>query len=385
MIKPLYVLSLLLLFAGPSFSQIPSPIDTFYHRLFLRNSDVQGVTVDTTYRTTIMPLLKNAYSQKFSMGTVKGCMINLILFQTNKNAADSINVFRQNIACPFTPGLWSEFNGASIGDSCWYGNCPSPSILVWRENLMLQISVIFSGDTQYRATIIDIAKKIMDNFTANAVCMDHDTASEHCAASSLPSDASVWNFTGDTLQIDSIKVEYDKVKYPQCALMFSIMAERSMYFAFNGDTMKEHLDCIGSSANCKIYDYNRIVPGSGVQKMKIRPFYMEPFFQFRIDTHFDSLPTGANVNYCADSLATIQARIVFYAGKYSASLLVTGWINSPSTGVAFHEKVFHSPAKLRHSSGQYYDVLGRKIPQTLVRKNNKQELIKAVYLKSKPQ
>ena len=383
--KPFYVLSLLLLVAGPSFSQIPSPIDTFYHRLLLRNSDVQGVTVDTTYQTTFMPLLKSSYCQKFSMGTVKGCMINLILFHTNKNAADSINVFRQNIACPFFPGLWSEFNGASIGDSCWYGNCPAPSILVWRENLMLEISVIFSSDTQYRATIIDIAKKIMDKFTANAVCMDRDTVSESCASSSLPSEASVWNFTGDTLQIDSIKVEYDKVKYPQCAIMFYIMAARSMCFAFEGDTVKEHLDCIGSSSNCKIFDYNHIMPGSAIQKMKIRPFYMEPFFQFRIDTHFDSLSTGANVNYCSDSLAAIEARIVFYAGKYSASLLATGWINAPSTGIVFHEKAFHTPATLRHSSRQYYDVLGRKIPQTLMRKNNKQEIIKAVYLKSKPQ
>jgi hypothetical protein len=385
MTKPLYVLSLLLLAAMPSFSQFPSPIDTFYHRLFLRNSDVQGVTVDTTYQTTIMPLLKNAYSQKFSMGTVKGCMINLILFQTNKNAADSINVFRQNIACPFYPGLWSEFNHASIGDSCWYGNCLSPSIIVWRENLMLQISVIFSSDTQYRATIIAIANKIMDKFTANAVCMDRDTVSENCATSSLPSDASVWNFTGDTLQIDSIKVEYDKFKFPQCALMFSIMAERSMCFVFNNDTVKEHIDCIGSSPSCKIYDYNRMVSGSGIQKMKIRPWYMEPFFQFRIDTHLDSLPAGAVINYCADSLATIEARIVFYAGNYSASVLVTGWINAPSTGVVLRGKAVHSPARLRYSSRQYYDVLGRKIPQTLMRKNNKQELIKAVYLKVKPQ
>jgi hypothetical protein len=158
-----------------------------------------------------------------------------------------------------------------------------------------------------------------------------------------------------------------------------------MYFAFEDDTVKEHIDCIGSSISCKIYDYNHIAPGSGVQKMKIQPFWEEPFFQFLIDTHFDSLPSGALIDYCSDSLATIQARIVFYVGKYSASLLATGWVNSTSTGVALHEKAFHSPAKRRHSSRQFYDVLGRKTPQTLMRKNNKQELIKAVYLKSKPQ
>jgi hypothetical protein len=383
--KALYFLSFSMLFAGSSFSQIPFLMENFYQKLLLRDSEVQGVKVDTTYQTTFMPLLKNAYCQKFSMGMVKGCMINLILFQSNKNAADSINVFRQNIACPFTPGLWSEFNGASIGDSCWYGNCPAPSILVWRENLMLQISVIFSNDTQYRATIIDIAKKIMEKFTANAVCMDHDTVSERCAASSIPSDASVWNYTGDTLQIDSIKVEVDTVKYPRCALMFDLMVNRPMYFAFEDDTVKEHIDCSGSSTSCKIFDYNHIAPGSGAQKMQIRPFLQEPFSRFLIDTKFDSLPTGAIINYCSDSLATIQSRIVFYVGKYSASLLVAGWVNSTSTGVALHEKAFHSPAKRRNSSRQFYDVLGRKIPQTLMRKNNKQELIKAVYLKSKPQ
>ena len=325
----------------------------------------------------------NAYCQKVSVDGVEG-YINFRLFQSNKNAADTINVFRKNIEAVYFSGLWSEFKGASIGDSCWHN---SGSVLVLRENLILQIVLLLTGssDSLYRPTIIDIAKKIMEKFTANAVCLDHDTVSEHCAASSIPSDASVWNFTGDTLQIDSIKVEVDTIKYPQCALMFSLYVEAPISFAFEHDTVKEHLFCYPSSVKCQIFDYNRIAPGSGVQKMKIRPFWTEPFFWFLIDTNLDTFSTDITAKYCSDSLATIQAKIVFYVGKYRASLLVTGWINSTATGVGSHGKSLLSPAKVRYSSRIFYDVLGRKIPPALMPNKNRPDIKKEVYLKSKPQ
>jgi hypothetical protein len=383
--KCLYFLLVSLLSAGSVFSQIPPPIDTFYHRLLLRDSDVQGVKVDTTYLTSLDVVIKNVYCQGFSIGTARGCILNLKLFNSNKKAADTAAFLRGDVACMFYPGLWGEFKGESIGDSCWYGNCPAPSLLVLRENLMLQISVIHSTDTLNRAVIIDIAKKIMEKYTANAVCTDPDTVSERCASSMLPSEVLVWNYTGDTLQIDSIKVEWDTIKYPQCALFFSKDVSAPIDFAFEHDTVKELIDCYPSSVECRIFDYNRITPGPGVQKMKIEPFFWQgPFSPFVIDTKFDTPPTHAIINYCSDSLATIQARIVFYVGKYRASLLVNGWVNSASTGVGFHGKSLCSPAKTRYSSRQLYDVLGRKIPSSLIVNRNKPDLKKQVYLRSKP-
>jgi hypothetical protein len=365
------------LFACQGFPQDPYR-EKFYQDLFLRDGDIVGLHIDSTYRSGPIPPL-NGYIQEFSLATGTA-RIYLVLFKSNKDALDTINAYRNNVACYFYPGLWREFNGASIGDSCWHGNCLSPTVLVHYKNLMVLVGGFRqSTDSTNRSVAVDLAKKVINNYNAGAVSFTGDTVYELCSTLTFPSGANLFNNTGDTVVLDSILVMRDTIAQPDCGLRFEMMQSMEQVFAYENDTMNMYIGCRPGKQGCSGIRYNQLAAGAA-GKIKISPQWMRGFLNFQIDVTVD---TGIIYlkSYCSDNLTQMQARLVFFIGEYKDTLVLIGWRNLPQSSAAFNKAIVWPGKIIRSKPVQYYDILGRRVNPALIAGKSKKYDVQGIYIR----
>jgi hypothetical protein len=378
--------NLLLVFIGAftfsSFAQLYPEVDTFYHRLMLANQEIPGLTVNSTYIIGSKSVGRCGYAQNFSFGLIHGT-VRLLLAASNRAAADSSATMRMLSGCELFAGVWNEFK-VQLGDSSWYGDCPGASLYFLNGNLAVQIVTSMTAAAKNRAVTVSIAQKILRHYFDNAIGIVLAPVSEPCSSRSVIDAFSVWNNTADSLDIDSIKMVTDAKKYPKCAVFFMRGTQRAIEFLCQNDSVREILDCVGDYSKCKSYDYNKLTPADGFLKLDLLPGRGEWFMNIAIDTRFDTIPKWWTKSYCADSLKTIEAKLVFYCGKYTGTLTVTGWINNEGTVSAILPAYRKVSVRQKSVDGARYDPLGRKIVRFEGAKEKKSDIKNQVYLKSKP-